>query len=119
MRSSRDVPGWGDRVRRLREARNWSQGELAERAGTTQAQVSRIEGGQHTNARKDTLWGLADALGVSLDYLLGREQRDAAAEEDDEEESRIARIVRVVLVEQERERYLKNHQWAGGVAGVA
>lgn len=63
--------GWWEAVRRLREEKGWSQGELAQYAGTTQAQVSRIEAGQHASPRADTLAGLAAALGVSVDYLLG------------------------------------------------
>jgi transcriptional regulator with XRE-family HTH domain len=72
----RDVPvdaGWGERVRRLREARNLTAAGLAERAGLAQSQVSRIESGAHVEVRRSTLVALADALGVSLDLLVGRE----------------------------------------------
>ena len=105
MRETRRVPAWGDRLRRLREARGWSQGELAHRAGTTQAQISRIETSLHTNAWAETLWGLADALGVSMDYLVGREPRGAdAADAADARLVEVARIVRVVLAEEDRDR---------------
>lgn len=97
VRGARGGPGWGDRVRRLREARGWSQDDLAERAGTTQAQVSRIEAGRHPNARTDTLWGLADALGVSLDMLVGRDAASASVDED----ARLGRIVRAALAGQD------------------
>lgn len=59
------------RLRSAREARQLSQGELAERTGMQPSAVSHFE----TGTRKpsfENLRRLADALGVSTDYLLGR-----------------------------------------------
>ena len=59
------------RLRSARESRELSQGALAERAGLQPSAVSHFE----TGTRKpsfDNLRRLADALGVSTDYLLGR-----------------------------------------------
>jgi len=60
-----------ERLRTAREARELSQGELAQRAGLQASAVSHFE----TGTRKpsfDNLKRLADALKVSTDYLLGR-----------------------------------------------
>jgi ribosome-binding protein aMBF1 (putative translation factor) len=52
-------------VRELREKRGLSQRELAERLGTTQSAVARLEAG-HVSPSLPTLDKLADALGVEL-----------------------------------------------------
>lgn len=41
---------WGSKIRKAREARNWSQNDLARKAGTNQATVDRLESGatQHS-----------------------------------------------------------------------
>tara|TARA_Y100000114_G_C11629074_1_gene263512 strand:- start:36 stop:410 length:375 start_codon:yes stop_codon:yes gene_type:complete len=58
----------GDKISQLRRERKWTQSELAERAGITQNQVSRIEKGK-TRPRGSTIQGLADALGVDPEDL--------------------------------------------------
>lgn len=57
-------------VKRLREARRWSQGQLAMHSGVTGAGISLIEGGQVDNPRIGTLLALAGALGVSVSEIL-------------------------------------------------
>lgn len=60
-----------DRLRRAREYRGWSQGELADKAELQPSAISHFE----TGARKpsfDNLRLLADTLDVTTDYLLGR-----------------------------------------------
>jgi transcriptional regulator with XRE-family HTH domain len=57
-----------ERVKELREARGWSQGQLAEKAGFDSGYISLIEAGKRVpkleNRRK-----LADALGVAITEL--------------------------------------------------
>jgi XRE family transcriptional regulator, regulator of sulfur utilization len=55
-------------VRALRSARGLSLGELAAASGTGKATLSRIEAGQ-ANPTVETLFALADALGVPLGAL--------------------------------------------------
>ncbi len=55
-------------VRALRSARGLSLGELAGASGTGKATLSRIEAGQ-ANPTVETLFALADALGVPLGAL--------------------------------------------------
>lgn len=52
-------------LRRLRLDAHWSQQELAERAGVSVSQLSRIENGQQT-LPLDTLGRLLDALNLTL-----------------------------------------------------
>lgn len=58
------------RVRELREAKGWSQAELAERAGVRRATVSAIENGLTKGVDFETLEKLARALEVDAGYLL-------------------------------------------------
>lgn len=70
-KSSRAPETFGDRLKKARDLRSMSQGELAERARMQPAAISHFE----TGARKpsfDNLRRLAEALQVTSDYLLGR-----------------------------------------------
>ena len=58
-----------DAVIALRLARGWSQAELAERAGTKQANISRLESGL-ANPSVKFLHKLASALGETLTIQL-------------------------------------------------
>ena len=58
------------RVRELREARGWSQAELARRADVRAATLSNIETGQTKGIDFETLEKLAKALGCDPGYLI-------------------------------------------------
>jgi transcriptional regulator with XRE-family HTH domain len=58
------------RLRTLREARGWTQAQLAERAGLTREYVGRLEGGRQ-DPRLSVVRRLAKALGVTVNDLLG------------------------------------------------
>jgi transcriptional regulator with XRE-family HTH domain len=61
------------KLRQIRRRAALSQQELAERAGTTQETISRLERGHHA-ARGRTLRGLAAALGVDPSELMKGEE---------------------------------------------
>ena len=61
-----------ERVRQLREKKGMTQKQLAEASGITQASMSRIESGIVKQPRHEALKGLAVALGVTVDYLIGK-----------------------------------------------
>lgn len=61
----------GDRIKQRRDKLGWTQTELAQRSGVQQAMISRYERGEVKQARSDHLEKLAEALGVSMDYLTG------------------------------------------------
>jgi transcriptional regulator with XRE-family HTH domain len=63
---------FGKRLRQARDLRQLSQGELAERSTVPVAMISHFETGVRGSASADNLVKLANALEVSIDYLLGR-----------------------------------------------
>ena len=69
---------FGDRLRKAREDKQLSQGELADKTGFQPSAVSHFESGRRAPSF-DNLKKLADALTVSVDYLLGREARPISA----------------------------------------
>ena len=58
------------RVKELREAKGWSQAELADKAGIRRATVSAIESNQTTGVDFETLERMAQALGCDPGYLI-------------------------------------------------
>ena len=59
----------GERIRKLRRERNWSQEKLARKIGTIRRLISRYETSAGTPST-DTLKKLANTFGVSVDFLL-------------------------------------------------
>jgi transcriptional regulator with XRE-family HTH domain len=72
MASSEQDRGAGSRVAAARRRLGWSKEALAFHSGLSWAAISQIESGRRPNPRLDTLFALAGALGVSVDYLCGR-----------------------------------------------
>jgi transcriptional regulator with XRE-family HTH domain len=62
-----------NRIRGARERRGLKQVELAQRAGLQPSAISQFENGQREPS-PENLCRLADALGVTVDYLLGRDK---------------------------------------------
>ena len=62
----------GDRIRALREDLGISQAELARRAEITKGYMSQIESNQAPRPSGAVLFGLAQALGVTVADLLGK-----------------------------------------------
>ncbi|MFK0173989.1 DUF488 family protein [Streptomyces sp. NPDC090306] len=58
------------RVRALREERGWTREHLAKEAGIQPGTLARLEAGGAIQPGFFTVGGIAEALGVSLDYLL-------------------------------------------------
>ena len=63
--------GFGKKLREVRQLRNITQEQLAEMADISRVMVGRYETTDQLPAL-DTLVRIADALGTSTDYLLGR-----------------------------------------------
>lgn len=61
-----------DRLRVTRRRRGWSREALARAAGVSYGAVVQVESGRRSDVRLTTISALAGALGVSLDYLIGR-----------------------------------------------
>ena len=69
---------FADRLRLVRERKGLSQAELADKAGLQPSAISHFETGRRAPSFEN-LRALADALSVSTDYLLGRQQEPTAA----------------------------------------
>lgn len=61
------------RLKELRKERNWTQQKLAEKARLSFNAITKIEQGAAEHPTLKTLLKLADAFGISLDALVGRE----------------------------------------------
>jgi transcriptional regulator with XRE-family HTH domain len=61
----------GSKLAQLRRAAGYSQTQLSARAGVAKNTISDIERGAKGNPELDTLKALAEALGVSVGYLVG------------------------------------------------
>lgn len=59
------------RLLRSRRDMNWRQEDLAQASGVSRTYISEIERGRVTNVGVEALSALADALGVTVQYLLG------------------------------------------------
>jgi transcriptional regulator with XRE-family HTH domain len=59
----------GDRIRKLRRARNWRQIDLAEQSGVHEVHISDLERGTREPGLR-TLSKIASALGTTLSELL-------------------------------------------------
>jgi transcriptional regulator with XRE-family HTH domain len=60
------------KVRMLREKKGINQKKLAELSDLTQATISRIESGQVKELKSEALKRLANALGTTVDFLVGK-----------------------------------------------
>lgn len=69
-----------ERMKQLRIAALWSQYDLARICQTKQKVISNYETGSNYNMSLALAWRLADAFGVSIDVLVGREDITAEME---------------------------------------
>lgn len=60
----------GEKVKEKRENRGMTQKELAQASGISQATISRLESGRVKQLKSQALRRLADALAVTIDYLV-------------------------------------------------
>lgn len=60
----------GSRAAQLRDAKGWTQDDLARETGLTAKTISRFENGRN-EGRRDTVRRIADALGVDEHELIG------------------------------------------------
>jgi len=60
-----------NRLAEARRERGWTQSELARQSGVGRAHITRIEGGHLPGVTADTVRKLAQALGITSDWLLG------------------------------------------------
>ena len=63
------MPSVGERIRKRRNELGWTQDVLAQKAGVSKSFLSDLENGKR-NVGADTLYDIARALSLSLDYLM-------------------------------------------------
>lgn len=61
----------GERVKRLREKKGWTQRDFAKKLGISNSVLSRVENGEKKNVEDYLIKRLAETLDTSSDYLLG------------------------------------------------
>ena len=64
--------GLGQKIKDVRKQRGMNQKELARASGISQATISRLEAGLVMQLKSDALSRLASALGITVDYLIGK-----------------------------------------------
>ncbi len=67
------MPTPGDRIREGREAKGWTQEQLADKAQISKGFLSDVENNKRNVSAENAL-KIADALGMSLDYLMRGEE---------------------------------------------
>jgi len=98
----------GQRIKRLRERKGWTQLELAAQLNINNSVLSRIESG-HRPVDDELLVRLADLFGTTTDYLLGRAERiseSRAAYRSDQslfDDAFLERLYRVAFYDDDRE----------------
>lgn len=65
-----EQPAFGTYLKQQREHKQWSINQLAEAAGISNSQISRIENGLRGVPKPSTLRKIADALGVSYTEMM-------------------------------------------------
>ena len=78
MNDSREAKQFRKRLVKIRGLRDLTQTELASRAGMMPAAISQFESGTRVPAF-DSLVKMADALNITVDYLIGRNHKPIAA----------------------------------------
>jgi transcriptional regulator with XRE-family HTH domain len=63
------------RLKELRKKSGWSQQKLAEKAGLSYNTITKIEQGVATMPTIQTMIKIADAFGITLDELVGRNKK--------------------------------------------
>lgn len=59
----------GFKIKELREKAGLSQAELSKKSGVSQNLIARLESGSLTNTTTNTLFKIANALGVRVEQL--------------------------------------------------
>lgn len=69
------------KIAEARNAKGWSQADLAKKIGTSQQQIARYESGDN-DVKSSVLVKLSSALGVTITYLLGLDDASSTDSED-------------------------------------
>lgn len=71
------MPTTGEKIKDLRRRKNWTQYQLADKVGVSSQVISNMERSYTSERIKpEVLAALAQALGTTIDYLVGSDQRE-------------------------------------------
>lgn len=71
------MPTTGEKIKDLRRRKSWTQYQLADRVGVSSQVISNMERSYTSDRLKpEVLAALAQALGTTIDYLVGSDQRE-------------------------------------------
>ena len=70
----------GERIRQRRDELEWTQDQLAQKAGISKSFLSDLENGKRS-VGADTLQAIAQVLGLSLDFLMAGTVSSASAKQ--------------------------------------
>lgn len=74
----------GERIRKLRKERDWTQRELSEKTGVDSKNISSYESGRLIPSRR-TIQRFADAFGLTIEDLMAEQPKQPALAIDDPE----------------------------------
>ena len=85
------------RIGEAREARGWTQAQLAQAIGTTQQTIQRWESGE-TDPKVTQVEAVSRALGITMTFLLGMDEPKQTAETAamSQDEGRLLRMFRMM-----------------------
>ena len=63
----------GENIKRYRQLRSLTLPDLAQHAGVSKAFLWEIETGNSKRPGAETLWKIAEALGVTIAHLMGKQ----------------------------------------------
>ena len=89
-----------NRIKELRKAKNMKQVELANAISVSQAALSGYETGKY-EPDFDTLQRIAEFFHVSIDYILGRDEKKPVAETDNGREREFVQLFEKLTPEQQ------------------
>lgn len=71
------MPTTGEKIKELRRKKGWTQYQLADRVGVSSQVISNLERSYTSDRlRPELMAALSQALGTTIDYLVGPDQRD-------------------------------------------
>lgn len=109
----------GNAIRRLREARGWTQGQLAIKSKVGQSHISQIERGGSRKVSAEVLSKVASVLNVRVDYLCqeaGWLPRTEVLRDPSSAESVLVEMIRSIPTPHIQDRLLEQFTWIAEVA---
>ena len=109
----------GTTIKRLRQARGWTQGQLAMRSGVEQSHLSKIEREVHETVNARVLARIAMALQVSADELMEEAGWLPPSDRADHlraAEQKLVNTIRAIPTTKVRDRVVEQFTWIAEVA---